>query len=60
MSDKYVMMNITEESIGVGTVTTTYQVPLCKSCEEVYGKHKTKRIFIRIAAIVLGLSLIHI
>ncbi len=46
MSDKYVMMNITEESIGVGTVTTTYQVPLCKSCEEVYGKHKTKRIFI--------------
>jgi len=30
MIDKYVMKNITEESIGVGTVTTTYQVPLCK------------------------------
>ena len=47
-----------EESIGVGTVTTTYQVPLCKSCEEAYGKHKTKRIFIRIAAIVLSLLIV--
>ena len=58
MSDNYVMKNITEESIGMGTVTTTFQVPLCRSCEETYKKHKTKRIYVRIAAIVLGLFIV--
>ncbi len=38
MSDNYIMKNITEESIGMGTVTTTFQVPLCRSCEETYKK----------------------
>jgi len=54
MSDKYTVETITEESIGVGTVTTTFQVPLCKACKEVYKSHKTKRLLIRIAAIISG------
>ncbi|MFA7252197.1 MAG: hypothetical protein WC056_08625 [Bacteroidales bacterium] len=58
MSDTYTMKTISEESIGMGTVTTTYQVPLCRSCEETYRKHKTKRIYVRIAAIVLGLLIV--
>ncbi len=58
MSDTYTIRTITEESIGMGTVTTTYKVPLCRSCEETYKKHKTKRIYVRIAAIVLGLLIV--
>ncbi len=54
MSDNYTIKTITEESIGVGTVTTTFQVPLCKACEEAYKSHKTIRLLIRIATIILG------
>jgi hypothetical protein len=55
MSDKYKIITMSEESIGLGTVTTTFQVPLCKTCEGVYKSHKTKRLFLRIAAIILGI-----
>lgn len=54
MSDIYTLKTIIEESIGVGTVTTTYQVPLCQGCEEAYKSHKRKRLLLRIALTILG------
>ena len=54
MSDKYKIKTITEESYGVGIVTTIFQVNLCQACEKAYKSHKRRRLLIRIATIISG------